>query len=145
MTFIKKGGGLRKKDENIEFWNLTNVTISVCHFYHNLIAFPPTFEASKIYFHEILTPQSQINTMEETFQSHLINTTIFQIKSFDVLSGYALLVSCPTCSAYSAVLLCESEKVSQQKKILSFKKMFLEQNNCFAACVAGTAQRDGCA
>ena len=52
---------------------------------------------------------SQINTMEETFQSHLIDTSIFQTKSFDVLSEFALLVSCATCSAYSAVLLRESE------------------------------------
>ena len=42
--------------------------------------------------------------MEETFQSHLINTTIFQTKSYNVLSEFALLVSCATCSAYSAVL-----------------------------------------
>ena len=52
--------------------------------------------------------------MEETFQSHLINTTIFQTKSFDVLSEFALLISCATCSAYSSVR--ESEKMSQQKR-----------------------------
>jgi len=50
--------------------------------------------------------------MEEKFQCHLINT-----KSFDVLSEFALLVSCATCSAYSAVLLHESEKMSQQNTI----------------------------
>ena len=55
--------------------------------------------------------------MEETFQSHLIDTTIFQTKSFDVLSEFALLISCATCSAYSAVLLHESEKMSQQNTI----------------------------
>ena len=52
--------------------------------------------------------------MEETFQSHLIDTTIFQTKSFDVLSEFALLISCATCSAYSSVR--ESEKMSQQKR-----------------------------
>ena len=56
------------------------------------------------------------NTMEETFQSHLIDTTIFQTKLFDVMSEFALLVSCATCSAYSAVLSRESEKIYQQKK-----------------------------
>ena len=55
--------------------------------------------------------------MEETLQSHLIDTTIFQAKSFDVLSEFALIVSYATCSAYSAVLLHESEKnVSTKKK-----------------------------
>ena len=44
----------------------------------------------------------QINTTEETFQSHIIDSTIFQTNSFDVLSEFALLVSCTTCSAYSA-------------------------------------------
>ena len=58
----------------------------------------------------------QTNTREETFQPHLIDTTIFQIKSFDVLYEFALLISYATCSAYSAVLTCESEKMSQQKK-----------------------------
>ena len=56
----------------------------------------------------------QISTTEETFQSQLIDTTIFQTKSFDVLSEFALLVSCTPCSAYSAVLSCESEKMSQR-------------------------------
>ena len=59
---------------------------------------------------------AQINTTEETFQSHLIDTTNFQTKSFDVLSEFALLVSCVTCSPYSAVLSSESEKMSEQKK-----------------------------
>ena len=55
----------------------------------------------------------QTNTREETFQPHLIDTTIFQTKSFDILSEFALLISYATCLIYSAVLLCESEKVSQ--------------------------------
>ena len=58
----------------------------------------------------------QISTTEEIFQSQLIDTTIFQTKSFDVLSEFALLVASATCSAYPAVLSCESEKMSQQKK-----------------------------
>ena len=58
----------------------------------------------------------RINTMEETFKSHLINATIFKTKSFNFLSEFTLLFSCATCLANSAVLLCESEKVSQQKK-----------------------------
>ena len=49
-------------------------------------------------------------------ESHLIDTTIFQTKSFDVLSEFALLVSSATCSAYSAVLSHESEKMSLQKE-----------------------------
>ena len=64
--------------------------------------------------------------------STFINTKKFQTKSYDFLSGFALLVSCDTCSVYSAVLLCESEKVSEQKKNIfisskkfeSFKKIF---------------------
>ena len=72
--------------------------------------------------------------MEEPFFYHLIVSTIFQTKSFDVLSEFALIVSCATCSAYSAVLSCESEKMSQQNKIkylfhlnkleLEFKKFY---------------------
>ena len=54
--------------------------------------------------------------MEETFQSHLIDISIFQTKSFDGLSEFALLVASATCSAYPSVLSCESEKMSQQKK-----------------------------
>ena len=45
----------------------------------------------------------RMNTTGETFQSHLIDTTIFQTKSFNVLSEFALLVSCATCSASSAI------------------------------------------
>ena len=56
-----------------------------------------------------------ISTTEETFQSHIIDFKIFQTNSFDVLSEFALLVSCTTCSAYSAVLSSESEKTFQQK------------------------------
>ena len=53
----------------------------------------------------------QISTTEEIFQSQLIDTTIFQTKSFDVLSEFALLVSCTTYTAYSAVLLSVSEEM----------------------------------
>ena len=63
----------------------------------------------------LTTLEPQINTTEETFQSHIIDSTIFQTNSFDVLSEFALLVSCTTCSAYSAVLSSESEKTFQQK------------------------------
>ena len=52
---------------------------------------------------------ARISTMEETFQSHLIDATIFQTKSFDFLSEFALLVSITTCSAYSAALSSGSE------------------------------------
>ena len=58
---------------------------------------------------------AQISTAEETFQSHIIDSTIFQTNSFDVLSEFALLISCTTCSAYSAALSSESEKTFQQK------------------------------
>ena len=57
---------------------------------------------------------ARISTTEETFQSHIIDSTIFQTNSFDVLSEFALLVSCTTCSAYSSALLSESEKTFQQ-------------------------------
>ena len=59
---------------------------------------------------------AQISTAEETFQSHIIDSTIFQTNSFDVLSEFALLISCTTCSAYSDSLSRESEKMSQQIK-----------------------------
>ena len=64
---------------------------------------------------------SRKSTTEATFQSHLLDFTIFQTKSLDVLSEFALLVSYVTCSAYSAELLRESEKMSQQNKR---KKLF---------------------
>ena len=79
----------------------------------SLIQLSKSFEINMI---EKRLIDTQISTTEVTFQSHLINTTIFQTKSFDVLSEFALLVSCPTCSAYSAELLRESEKMSQQKE-----------------------------
>ena len=47
----------------------------------------------------------------------------FSNKIFDVLSEFALLISYATCSAYSAVLSHESEKMSQQKK-----KIFISLN-----------------
>jgi len=58
---------------------------------------------------------SRISTTEETFQSHIIDSTILQTNSFDVLSEFALLVYCTTCLAYSAALSSESEKIFQQK------------------------------
>ena len=90
-------------------------------------------KAHNSYAHGAANPQT--NTREETFQPHLIDTTIFQIKSFDVLYEFALLISYATCSAYSAVLTCESEKMSQQKRKYSFhlnnfnhsKKLFLTE------------------
>ena len=36
---------------------------------------------------------AQISTAEETFQSHIIDSTIFQTNSFDVLSEFTLLVN----------------------------------------------------
>ena len=68
--------------------------------------------------------------MEATFQSHLPDTTIFQTKSLDVLSEFALLVSCVTCSAYSAELSRESEKMSQQNErtnLFHLNKLFMIQ------------------
>ena len=59
---------------------------------------------------------AQISTAEETFQSHIIDSTIFQTNSFDVLSEFALLISCATSSAYFAVLSHESDKMSKQKR-----------------------------
>ena len=61
--------------------------------------------------------------MEDRFQSHIIDSTIFQTNSFDVLSEFALLVSYTTCSAYSAELSSESEKTFQKnlKIFVSFK------------------------
>ena len=55
----------------------------------------------------------RISTTEATFQSHIIDSTIFQTNSFDFLSEFALLVSCTTCSAYSSALSSESEKTFQ--------------------------------
>ena len=88
--------------------------------------------------------------MEETFQSHIIDSTIFQTNSFDVVSEFALLVSYTTCSAYSSALLHDSEKMSQQnkRKILFHLnkfymiRIFFEQNHFSADCVARPAQRD---
>ena len=53
--------------------------------------------------------------IRDRFQSHLLDTTIFQTKSLDVLSEFALLVSCVSCSANSAELSRESEKMSHKK------------------------------
>ena len=44
--------------------------------------------------------------MEDRFQSHIIDSTIFQTNSFDFLSYYS----------YSDELLHESEKMSQQNE-----------------------------
>ena len=96
-----------------------------------------------------LTPQ--INTTEETFQSDIIDSTIFQTNSFDVLSEFALLVSSTTCSAYSSVLSNESEKMFQQNfqnnlfhlnKFDNDSEFFGQRNCCSADCVAGPAWRD---
>ena len=67
-------------------------------------------------------PTHRVCRMEETLQSHLIVTTIFQTKSFDGLSEFAVLVSCATCSAYSAVLSCELEKMAPKKYSFELKK-----------------------
>ena len=94
---------------------------------------------------------SQINTTEETFQSDIIDSTIFQTNSFDVLSEFALLVSSTTCSAYSSVLSNESEKMFQQNfqnnlfhlnKFDNDSEFFGQRNCCSADCVAGPAWRD---
>ena len=93
----------------------------------------------------------QINTTEETFQSDIIDSTIFQTNSFDVLSEFALLVSSTTCSAYSSVLSNESEKMFQQNfqnnlfhlnKFDNDSEFFGQRNCCSADCVAGPAWRD---
>ena len=90
----------------------------------------------------------QINTTEETFQSDIIDSTIFQTNSFDVLSEFALLVSSTTCSAYSSVLSNESEKMFQQNfqnnlfhlnKFDNDSEFFGQRNCCSADCVAGPA------
>ena len=73
---------------------------------------------------------SRISTTEETFQSHIIDSTIFQTNSLDVLSEFALLVSYTTCSAYSSALSRESEKMSQQNKrkiLFHLNKFFMIQ------------------
>ena len=94
---------------------------------------------------------AQINTTEETFQSDIIDSTIFQTNSFDVLSEFALLVSSTTCSAYSSVLSNESEKMFQQNfqnnlfhlnKFDNDSEFFGQRNCCSADCVAGPAWRD---
>ena len=94
---------------------------------------------------------TQINTTEETFQSDIIDSTIFQTNSFDVLSEFALLVSSTTCSAYSSVLSNESEKMFQQNfqnnlfhlnKFDNDSEFFGQRNCCSADCVAGPAWRD---
>ena len=91
---------------------------------------------------------TQINTTEETFQSDIIDSTIFQTNSFDVLSEFALLVSSTTCSAYSSVLSNESEKMFQQNfqnnlfhlnKFDNDSEFFGQRNCCSADCVAGPA------
>ena len=56
----------------------------------------------------------RISTTEATFQFHIIDSTIFQTNSFDVLSEFALVVSYTTCSAYSSAQSNESEKTFQQ-------------------------------
>ena len=80
--------------------------------------------------------------MEETFQSHLIDTTIFQTKSFDVLSEFALLVSIATYSAYFALLSRENSLLvilvklklfyilTLQKCCKSDQKMVVKIKNC---------------
>ena len=67
----------------------------------------------------------RISTTEATFESHIIDSTIFQTNSFDFLSEFAQLISCSTCSAYSDELSRESEKMSQQnkRKILSSSQL----------------------
>ena len=93
---------------------------------------------------------TRISTTEVTFQSHIIDSTIFQTNSFDVLSEFALLVSSTTCSAYSSVLSNESEKMFQQNfqnNLFHLNKFdndseFFGQRNCSADCVAGPARRD---
>ena len=103
------------------------------------------------YFIEGIWSDSQINTTEETFQSDIIDSTIFQTNSFDVLSEFALLVSSTTCSAYSSVLSNESEKMFQQNfqnnlfhlnKFDNDSEFFGQRNCCSADCVAGPAWRD---
>ena len=56
----------------------------------------------------------RISPTEATFQSHIIDSTIFQINSFDFLYEFALLVFSITCSAYSSALSSESEKTFKQ-------------------------------
>ena len=104
----------------------------------------------EVRFHQktYLIKESQINTTEETFQSDIIDSTIFQTNSFDVLSEFALLVSSTTCSAYSSVLSNESEKMFQQNfqnnlfhlnKFDNDSEFFGQRNCCSADCVAGPA------
>ena len=51
--------------------------------------------------------------MEVSLQSHLIDTTIIQCKSFDVLNLHYSFPVPHVKQACSAVLSCESEKMSQ--------------------------------
>ena len=80
----------------------------------------------------------------------IVVTTFSQTKSFDVLSEFGLLVSCATCSIYSAELSHESEKMSQQNERTNLLhlnnffmiQIFFEQSHCFADGVAGIARHD---
>ena len=101
-----------------------------CKFRLNIkwISFRCSFQSRKLFEYSnifvwittITRMEARISTSEETFQS------IFQTNLFDVLSEFALLVSCTTCSAYSSALSSESEKTSHQKlKIFVwFKKIW---------------------
>ena len=69
-------------------------------------------------------------------ESHFIDATIFQTKSFDVLSEFALLVYCATCLACSAVLLQKSEKIEKVHFIhinLNDSKFYLDRTTNFLA------------
>ena len=77
-----------------------------------------------------VVPGPQISTMEVTFQTHIIDSTIFQTNSFDFLSEFAQLISCSTCSAYSGELSRESGKMSQQNErtnLFHLNKLFMIQ------------------
>jgi len=84
---------------------------------------------------------SRISTTEETFQSHIIDSTIFQTNSFDVLSEFAWLVSCTTCSVYSAMLSSESEKIFQQKLETALLIVLPDRHNAMA-CISSASQFD---
>ena len=64
---------------------------------------------------------------EEMFSSHLIDTTIFQTKSFDVLSEFALLVSISTYSAYFALLSRETSLLVILVKLKLFYILTLQK------------------
>ena len=61
------------------------------------------------------------------FSSHLIDTTIFQTKSFDVLSEFALLVSIATYSAYFALLSRETSLLVILVKLKLFYILTLQK------------------